>query len=337
MTITPELASQLESDRADRVASAAESAAMHDSHRAELTNLKSELQSMRAADREDFESKHTERDQTMGERFSALEARLDSIEPRVDANILGLQLLGNDLGENILAMDKKLQETQNEFTQQCQSIIDVQLKLSQNIEALEVRCDRQKDECMNECQAVRGQLDDTMTSRYEGLTTLCSQTSKTVQGIKKEHDNSLHDMQVRVDQLYTNLVEERNNHARWMDEERTAFRKVHDEHMHIVEKERDARLRQMQELRTDMSKVMRDPSETEGARLRPLGLAFKGASALGSSTSTIGSSGSSTVSTTSGNSTTALPTKLGSGTSPTAPLTKLGSIISNLKTQKLQE
>merc|ERR1712007_333783 len=119
------------------------------------------------------------------------------------------------------------------------------------------------------------------------------------------------------------MGEERNNHARWMDEERTAFRKVHDEHMHIVEKERDARLRQMQELRTDMSKAMRDPSETEGARLRPLGLAFKSASALGSSTSTLGSSGSSTVST--------------SGTSTPAPPTKLGSIISNLKTQKLQE
>merc|ERR1711860_324093 len=42
----------------------------------------------------------------------------------------------------------------------------------------------------------------------------------------------------------------------WMEEERTAFKKAHDEHMRCVEVERDARLRQATELRTEFVKLI---------------------------------------------------------------------------------
>merc|ERR1712137_940044 len=155
-------------------------------------------------------------------------------------------------------------------------------------------------------------------------------------------DQSLHELQVRIDQLYTTLVEERNNHTRCKDEERNAFRKVHDEHMHIVEKERDARIRQINELRTDLTKSMRDRDVPEGMTSgesylgRSTMSPFRSISGVAAVAGNLSTTGSGTVSV--GSAT--IPA--GSATIPAGPPplgvpNKLSSIISNLRAQKLQE
>jgi len=64
------------------------------------------------------------------------------------------------------------------------------------------------------------------------------------------------DFERRLDEVSKGLQVERNNHAKWMEEERAAFKKCHEEHMRCVEVERDARMRQANELRSDILKLI---------------------------------------------------------------------------------
>lgn len=156
-----------------------------------------------------------------------------------------------------------------EFSGRCKSILDTQAVLSQSIAQVHDRCNEWKAQLSEEYKNGSGQLDRAITARYEASVNNSSQQlNKALTGLKKEHDNALHELQVRIDELRTNLVHERNSHAKWMDEERAAFRKVHDEHLHMVEVERDARIRQGQEIRADLTKSIRADNETEGRFLR---------------------------------------------------------------------
>merc|ERR1712007_35562 len=122
------------------------------------------------------------------------------------------------------------------------------------------------------------QLDRAINDRYDASVNNCSlQLNKIVQGAKKDQDNALHELRTRIDELRSTLVQERNNHAKWMEEERTAFRKAHDEHVHIVEVERDTRLRQLQDLRADFMKslnrdAVEDKARTQVGPQRPVTL-----------------------------------------------------------------
>jgi len=142
------------------------------------------------------------------------------------------------------------------------------------------------------------------------------QMNKLVLGIKKDHEHALHDLQIRIDELRSSLVQERNNHAKWMDEERVAFRKAHDEHVHIVEVERDARVRQIQEMRGDFVKSLKVDAGEEKPRPQ-LGL-------CGSMSST----GSGTIAMVSGSAS--------MGLASTGTGTKLGSLLTSLKASRPQ-
>merc|ERR1712007_155502 len=178
------------------------------------------------------------------------------------------------LKEELLRESQRSQEAQN--------------KLSEDVTAVDAKCNQWKSEFTKDYQAAHTQLDRAITARYEASVNDSSvKLNKIVLGIKKDHDNALHDLQTRIDELRTTLVQERNNHAKWMDEERAAFRKAHEEHVHIVEVERDNRLRQIQEMRGDFVKSLKDrdagddKSRTQVGSQRPV--------TLGGSVSTTGS------------------------------------------------
>merc|ERR1712137_1087023 len=170
-------------------------------------------------------------------------------------------------------------------------------------------CDKWRSEFTKDYQSAHSQLDRAITARYEAsVNTYSIQTNKIVQEAKKEYDSALHDMQSRIDELRTALVQERNNHIKWMDEERAAFRKAHSEHLHIVEVERENRVRQIQELRVDFVKSLnRDAVEekprTQLAPQRPVTL---GGSVSSFGSGTIGTTATGSLSTTAGS------TKMGS-------------------------
>merc|ERR1712107_497088 len=131
-------------------------------------------------------------------------------------------------------------------------------KISGDVAAVSAKCDQWKSEFTKDYKTAHTSLDRAITDRYDASVNNCSlQLNKIVQGVKKDQDNALHELRTRIDELRTSLVQERNNHAKWMDEERVAFRKAHDEHVHIVEVERDARVRQIQEMRGDFVKSLK--------------------------------------------------------------------------------
>merc|ERR1711860_303254 len=104
--------------------------------------------------------------------------------------------------------------------------------------------------------------------------------------------------------------------AKWVEEERNAFRKAH-EHVHIVEVERDARLRQIQDLRVDFVKSLKenhidDRSRVQVGSQRPLVTLGGSVSTTGSGT--IGNTGS-----------------ISAPSTNTGSAAKLGSLFANLK------
>merc|ERR1712063_191091 len=179
----------------------------------------------------------------------------------------------SEVNERLLAAKESIKQTSSEtqalaqqnsalkeeLSRQCDRSEEARQKLSGDVSAVSAKCDQWKSEFTKDYQAAHTQLDRAITDRYEASVNNSSlQLNKIVTGVKKEQDNALHELRTRIDELRSKLVEERNNHAKWMEEERTAFRKAHDEHVHIVEVERDARLRQIQDLRVDFVKSLKE-------------------------------------------------------------------------------
>lgn len=94
------------------------------------------------------------------------------------------------------------------------------------------------------------------------------------------------------------------------------LRKAHDEHVHIVEVERDTRVRQLQDLRADFMKslnrdAVEDKPRTQVGPQRPV--------TLGGSVSSVGSIG---------------VMATGSMSTAAGSTTKMGSLLANLKASK---
>merc|ERR1712137_1018816 len=283
----------------------------------------------------DADSKHKEINQIMEERFDVWETKLANMGQCVEANILGLDAFKGESSKAMSEMNQRfleahellLQKTglesqainqqsssalKEEFSQQCGKITEMQGRLSEHILEVDTKCDRWKNEFTKTYEAAHSQLDRTITARLEAAVNNSStQINKTILGIKKEADNVLHDLQSRIDELRINLVQEGKNHAKWMDEERAAFRKVHNEHVHIVEVERDNRLRQMQELRMDLTKAMKDADN----KLQPQFLSQKCGRTYNDTSSILGVAG--------------VGSSAGSST-------KLSSLLANLKAAQTQ-
>lgn len=339
----------------ERDARAAELKAWNEAHQAEQTNLggviqgvhdllhskSSDLQSRHDSLGLDIDSRHKEINELLEERLAAWEAKISNVvEPRVDANALGLGAIRDDfakamseVNERFLKSQESLKQTnaetqaineqsaaalKEELLLESQRSLEAQKKLSDDVTAVDAKCNQWKSEFTKDYQAAHSQLDRAITTRYEASVNDSSvKLNKIVLGIKKDHDNALHDLQTRIDELRTTLVQERNNHAKWMDEERAAFRKAHEEHVHIVEVERDNRLRQIQEMRGDFMKSLKDrdggedKSRAQGGSQRPL--------TLGGSVSTTGSG------------TAGMTGSISAQSTNAGSATKLSSLLANLK------
>merc|ERR1712206_29648 len=227
-----------------------------------------------------------EMSQVIDQRFAVLEAKFGIVEPRLDATAVGLDVTRNELAKAISEVNERLWTAQeshkqttsealakcalkDELSRQCDRSEQARKKLSGDVAAVNAKCDQWKSEFTKDYKAAHTQLDRAINDRYDASVNNCSlQLNKIVQGVKKVQDNALHELRTRIDELRSTLVQERNNHAKWMEEERTAFRKTHDEHVHIVEVERDARLRQIQDLRVDFLKSMKERDTEDKSRVQ---------------------------------------------------------------------
>jgi len=236
----------------------------------------------------DLDSRHREMSQLIEQRFAVLEAKLGIVEPRLDATAAGLDATRNDLSKGISDVNERLRTAQEslkqttsealsqqnsalkeELSRQCEKSEQARKKISGDVAAVSAKCDQWKSEFTKDYKTAHTSLDRAITDRYDASVNNCSlQLNKIVQGVKKDQDNALHELRTRIDELRSTLVQERNNHAKWMEEERTAFRKAHDEHVHIVEVERDARLRQIQDLRVDLLKSMKERDTEDKSRVQ---------------------------------------------------------------------
>merc|ERR1712137_1358880 len=99
--------------------------------------------------------------------------------------------------------------------------------------------------------------DRSLSARHEAcIATSSQQVINTAAAIKSENERTLLGFEQRINELSKGLQLERNNHSKWMEEERAAFKKSHEEHMRCVERERDARLRKATELRADLMQLI---------------------------------------------------------------------------------
>jgi len=241
----------------------------------------------------------------------------------------------SDVNQRIMKAQESLEQTnaqtranqesssalKNKFSELHENSLDVQKKLFDDIAELNAKCDRCKNEVTKDCEAALSEFERSICTRCDASVNDYSvQTQKVVQGVKKEQDATVHDLQLRIDELRSALVQERNNHVKWMDEERAAFRKAHDEHVHIVEVERDTRLRQLQDLRADFVKslnrdAVEDRPRTQVGPQRPVTL---GGSVSSNGSCSLGVTASGSLSTSAGSA------------------TKLGSLLANLKANRIQ-
>jgi len=262
----------------------------------------------------DADSRHKEINEAIDKRFDAWETKFSNIEHRVEAHRFGLDALGGELAKAMSEVDRKfldafelLKRTSleaQEIHQQSTSALKEEFsnhygksteihgqKLAEHITEVDAKHDELKNEIISEFtkhyQAAHSQLGREITERFEmSVNNSSVEINKIIIGVKKENDAALHDMQSRIDELRTTLVQERNDYTKWMDEERAAFRKAHYEHVHIVEVERDSRLRQMQELRVDFLRTMKERDNDHKPRLQFASLRSIGT--LGDASSTMG-------------------------------------------------
>merc|ERR1712007_158192 len=247
----------------------------------------------------DADLRHREINQLIRERFAVWEATFCDVDTRVKANAAGLDAIKDEVCKTTSDVNRRFLDAQEmfkqidarqaitqdgsskqkeEFSRLFEKSSEMHRKLSQNISEVDAKCDKWRSDFTKDFQSAKSQLDHTVTTQYEASVNNASiHMNKLVLGIKRDHENALHDLQLRIDELRTSLVQERNNHVKWMDEERVAFRKAHDEHVHIVEVERDTRLRQLQDLRADFVKslnrdAVEDRPRTQVGPQRPVTL-----------------------------------------------------------------
>jgi len=348
-----EFAMMLESERNARASGLK---CLDEAHQVEVANLQQAIQGVQEAlklshsqldTKHDLlglnaDTKHAEIRQLIDQGFAAWEAKLGNVGSCTKANTKRLDAIRDDLSKALSDLNQRIMQAQesleqtnaqtranqesssalkNKFSELHENSLDVQKKLFDDIVELNAKCDRCKNEVTKDCEAALSQFERTICTRCDASVNDYSvQTQKVVQGVKKEQDATVHELQLRIDELRSALVQERNNHVKWMDEERAAFRKAHDEHVHIVEVERDTRLRQLQDLRADFVKslnrdAVEDRPRTQVVPQRPVTL---GGSVSSNGSGTLGATASGSLSTSAGST------------------TKLGSLLANLKANKIQ-
>merc|ERR1711945_39924 len=162
--------------------------------------------------------------------------------------------------------------------QQCLNFQELERKVNEELSIIKMRSEEIRKETMHEYQLAHNNLDRSLSARHEAcIATSSQQVMNTAAAIKTENERRLLDFEQRISEVSRGLQTERNNHSKWMEEERAAFKKSHEEHMRCVEVERDARMRQANELRSDILKLISndrivDTSERRSDAARRQGL-----------------------------------------------------------------
>jgi len=210
--------------------------------------------------------------------LAVLEKKLDVLQPQwsADFNVLKEQINSaltnmqikiseeqNSLKQSVNATQNKIStQTQaalagnarnikEESVQRCESTKELQNKINDVSQVL-ATLSNLKEEITGEYKSFMGEFHKSLEQHY--ITP--SQQSDGLSEIKAENEKSTQEMEARLDEVRASLISERNLHLKWMGEERAAFKKSHDEHMRCVEVERDARLRQASELRSEFVKLI---------------------------------------------------------------------------------
>merc|ERR1712063_177175 len=220
------------------------------------------------------------------ERFGSVESRLDVNEAHTDANTIGLEANNHTATTSLSELRRRVSEAEGslecsvraqkemaskvnataeqltnsfrtESTQRCLSFRELETKVNEELLAIKARTEEIRKETMHGYNLATDNLDRSLSARHEACVAASSQqVINAAATLKSENERTLVDFERRLDEVSKGLQVERNNHAKWMEEERAAIKKCHEEHMRCVEVERDARLRQATELRSDVLKLI---------------------------------------------------------------------------------
>jgi len=150
--------------------------------------------------------------------------------------------------------ESKLKE---ESSQRCAGIKQVLEKTSQ----IEAVCETLRSEFTRECKSVHMEMERLMTE-HEAAS---QQMTDVMSTMTVDNERIKRDMNQCIDGLRSDFVDERNRQLRLAEEERGVFRKLHEEHVHCLDVERETRLRQATQLRADFVKAMTKERETRVA------------------------------------------------------------------------
>jgi len=234
----------------------------------------------------DIDARWKAMSQLLDDRIHAVEARLNVNEARIDAGSIGLEDTIKDTNISFYELRSRVSQTedliecssqaQKDFAskvdastaqltntiksdnaQQCLNFQELEKKVNEELSIIKMRSEEIRKETMHEYLLAHNNLDRSLSARHEAcIATSSQQVMNTGAAIKSENERRLLDFEQRISEVSRGLQTERNNHSKWMEEERAAFKKSHEEHMRCVEMERDARLRQATELRADLMQLI---------------------------------------------------------------------------------
>merc|ERR1712137_39274 len=267
-----ELNSIIESERNARTLGFS---AMADAHAAELAKIRNIVQVLEASVNEDrartmnehtdirscTDNKHNELKQTIEERLATLEKKFVAVEPQWSADF---NMLREQINSALATMQTKITKEQNslkqfvdatqnqictttqaavagnakiireESAQRCESTKELQDKIKDILQAM-ATLSNLKVEITGEYKLFVGEFQKSLEQRYLNPS---KQLDDIMEMVKLENEKSMQDMQARIEEVRSSLISERSLHLKWMGEER------------------DARLRQASDLRTEFVKII---------------------------------------------------------------------------------
>jgi len=200
------------------------------------------------------------------------DSKFSALEPRVESNALNLQLLREELKNGVAKLRTHIEEMES-------SLRSVSIRQ----DGLKDECARRvlttqelrsvKEELQREFRAAQVELERSISDRQMASAEAASQQMNELVGvIKLDNERGLHEAHDAIEQLRVGLLSEQDTRLKSIEEslrsqcffqirdrcsdERTNARKTQEEHLRLLEVERDARLRQATELRSDFVKAI---------------------------------------------------------------------------------
>eukprot|EP00811_Abedinium_folium_P005869 NODE_153_length_3504_cov_10.813444.p1 GENE.NODE_153_length_3504_cov_10.813444~~NODE_153_length_3504_cov_10.813444.p1 ORF type:complete len:911 (-),score=288.87 NODE_153_length_3504_cov_10.813444:627-3359(-) len=207
----------------------------------------------------------------VGDNLAQLRKHMDEIEGSATRAIRAAQeQFQIDLEHRIQPLKTQLTE---ETQTRVQNITELQNRLATDLEQLNDLVDAHRTDLVRELQDAHGVLDRSLTDRHLAHTTAHSQQlTDTINSVRAEHERQIRDMHERVEESCACVLADRTNQLKTLEEsikeqcffvvrdkcaeDRIVLRKAHEEQLRCLEVERDARLRQATELRADMVKAI---------------------------------------------------------------------------------